>query len=372
MAIREVEKNKKYRIEVAIGYNGNKRIRHYETFNGGKKEALLRENQIKLEIANNTYIKKNDITTKDYFKEWIKFQKEKWSPKTYVSNLHWCDIIIKSIGHIKLKNINVKVLEEFYNKLRNETTYSDKTIQHFYTLISSALNKAVDWEYLTKNPNKKIEKPKVKKKEKNFYNREEIQQLLEALQQEPLKYQAIILLALDSGARRGEITGLTWQDVDFKNSTININKATQYTKELGIFEKSTKSETSNRVVYISESTLKILKKYQIEQLEKKMQLGNKWQGSERVFTSELGGEMHPDTPSLIFKKIIKKHNLKEICFHELRHTSISLLISLGIPLQQISRRAGHSNITITDEIYSHIFEEDKIQIANKVNNILAI
>ena len=61
MAIQEVEKNKKYRIEVVIGYNGNKKIRHYETFEGGKKQAILRENEIKLQIKNNTYIKKNDI-----------------------------------------------------------------------------------------------------------------------------------------------------------------------------------------------------------------------------------------------------------------------------------------------------------------------
>lgn len=370
MSIREVEKNKKYRIEVVLGYNGNKKIRHYETFKGGKKEAILRENQIKLELISGTYIKKNDKTMKELIEEWLKLQKDIWSPKTYVANRHWCDIIIKSIGHIKLKNINVKILEEFYSKLKNETNYSDKTIQHFYALISTALNKAVDWEYIASNSNKKIEKPKVKLKEKEYYNREEVEQLIKALDKESLKYQALIFLALDSGARRGEITGLTWEDIDFINGTININKTTQYVKEYGIYEKSTKSETSNRIVNITEKTLNILKKYKKEQLEKRLKLGSKWEGSKRVFTTEFGGDMHPDTPSQIFEKIIKKHNLKRISFHGLRHTSISLLISLGVPLQQISRRAGHSSLAITDSVYSHIYDKDKIETANKINNIL--
>lgn len=385
MAIIELIKNRKYKIVVPISYIGNKRHCVTRTFECGKKEAVLKENQIKMQIKNGTFIEKNNITVKEFFGEWIKYQEEKWAPKTYEANLHWCDIIIESIGHIKLKNINVKVLENFYSELRkctkeivNKVTkekkivsrFSDKTIQHFYTLISSALNKAVDWEYIEKNPNKKIEKPKVIPKEKDFYNIEEVNQLLKALEKESLKYQALIILALDTGARRGEITGLTWEDIDFDNATVNINKTTQYTRKLGIFEKSTKSPSSNRVVNITEKTLNILKKYKVEQLEKQIKLGDKWEGSKRVFTTELGGDMHPDTPSQVFEKIIKKHNLKRISFHEIRHTSITLLSSLGVPIVQTRRRAGHSSISITDKYYTHIPIEDRIRTAKKINTVL--
>jgi len=370
MSIKEIIKNKKYSIEVVTGYDGNRKLRTYETFEGGKKEAILRENQIKLEVKNNTFIKNTKKTMKELIEEWLKLQKNVWSPKTYVANRHWCDVIIKSIGHIKLKNINVKLLEEFYDKLKSETKYSPKTIQHFYTLISACLNKAVDWEYIAKNPNNKIPKPKVKQKERLCYNRDEVEQLLNALKSESLKYQALIVLALDSGARRGELTGLTWEDIDFENSTININKTTQYVKEYGIYEKSPKSETSNRVITIAEKTLNLLKKYKREQLEKQLKLGNKWQGSKRVFTTDFGADMHPDTPSQIFERIIKKHNLKRIPFHSLRHTSISLLSSLGVPIQEISERAGHSSIEITNRIYNHVYEDDKRKTAVKINTIL--
>ena len=86
-------------------------------------------------------------------------------------------------------------------------------------------------------------------------------------------------------AEDGEITGLTWDDVDFKKGTININKTTQYVAGYGTFEKSTKSDTSNRVIYITNTTLQLLKKYQVEQNKQRLLLGNKWKCSKRVLTT---------------------------------------------------------------------------------------
>lgn len=371
MAVQELIKNKKYKIDIPIGYNGAKRIRHTETFYGGKKEAVLRENELKLSIKNNTYINKNKITMEQLLNEWLEYSKTIWSPKTYVSNKHWVENVNKSIGHIHLKDLNVKILEDFYTELRTTTDYSDKTIQHHYTIISTALNKAVVWGYILNNPNTRIEKPKIKKTQIECYSPEEVEQLVNALQSECIKYQALIMLALDSGARRGEITGLTWNDIDFNKSTININKTTQYLKDYGIFEKGTKTSTSNRTIYISKTTLDLLKKYQKQQLENRMRLGNKWQNSKRVFTTDYGADMHPDTPSQILDRVIKRHNLKRITFHGLRHTSISLQISSGIQAQIISRRAGHSNVTVTHNTYSHFFDNEFQDVANKMDTFLS-
>jgi integrase len=372
LSIKEKVKNKKYEITVPIGYDGSKRINHYETFYGGKKEAILRENEIKTQIKNNSFVIRNKITMKELLNEWLKYSKDTWSPKTYTSNVHWCDVISKIIGHIKLQDINVKILEDFYKEIRQNTTYSDKTIQHFYVIINTALKRAILWGYIINNPNSFIEKPKVRKKEIECYSPEEVKNLLDVLLNESLKYQAIMCLALDSGARRGEIVGLTWNDVDFTKKTLKINKSVQYTTELGIFEKSTKTQSSDRVIYISDKTINILKAYKKEQLENKLKLGSKWENSKRIFTTNLGGDMHPDTPSQILEKIIKKYKLKRISFHGLRHTSISLQISSGIQSQIISKRAGHSSVTTTHSIYSHFFDNEFQEVANKMNDILSI
>ena len=140
----------------------------------------------------------------------------------------------------------------------------------------------------------------------------------------------------------------------------------------GTFEKSTKSDTSNRTVYITPTTIQLLKKYKAEQDKQKLLLGSKWQGSERVFTTDFGEDMHPDRPYKILKHIIKKYNLKDITFHGLRHTSISLQISSGIQTQIISKRAGHSNVSITHSIYSHFFDSGFKEVADKMDSFLQV
>ena len=377
MSIKEKVKNKKYEITIPIGYNGSKRINHYETFYGGKKEAILRENEIKLQLQNNTYVRKNNLTMLDLVNEWLDIKKNNIGTKTFVEYQRYCKHITASMGHIKIKDINAKILEDFYNELKHykgkreaQNGYSEKTIKHHYTLVTEIFNYAIKNDYLYTNPNKKVTPIKVHKKEIQCYSPEDVEKLVNVLQNEPIKYQAIILLALDSGCRRGEITGLTWNDIDFKKGTININKATQYVSGYGTFEKATKSDTSNRVIFIAPTTIEILKKYRMSQSEQKMLLGSKWNGSKRVFTTDFGDDMHPDRPYKILKHIIKKYNLKDITFHGLRHTSISLQISRGIQTQIISKRAGHSNIAITHQIYSHFFDNEFKEVANKMDTFL--
>jgi integrase len=322
MAVQELIKNKKYKIDIPIGYNGTKRIRHIETFYGGKKEAVLRENELKIQLKNNTYVRKNHLIMKDLIDEWLKSKENDLGIKTYKEYERICKNINKYIGHIKVKDINVKILEDFYKNLKtskgkgkNKTGYSEKTIKHHYTLVSEILNSAIKWGYLCNNPNKNVTPIKVHKKEIQCYSPKEVKKLIEVLQNEPIQYQAVIMLALDSGCRRGELTGLTWEDVDFEKCTININKSTQYVSGYGTFEKSTKSDSSNRIIYITPTTVQILKKYRAKQYEQKLLLGSSWKQSKRVFTTEFGEDMHPNRPYKILKHIIQKYNLKDISFH---------------------------------------------------------
>lgn len=124
--------------------------------------------------------------------------------------------IDEAIGHLKLKNVSTKILETFYSDLKANTTFAPKTIKHHYTIISNMFNTAINWGYITMNPNARVTPPKVKQKEIEYYTPDEVQELIEALQTESTRNKAIILLALDSGIRRGELTGLTWDDIDLK------------------------------------------------------------------------------------------------------------------------------------------------------------
>ena len=119
MSVKEIERNKKYRIEVVLGYNGNKKIRHTETFYGGKKEAILRENDIKIQKQNNTYVKKNNITMAELIEEWLKIKKDNIGIKTFVEYQRYCKNITECMGHIKIRNVNSKILDDFYKELKH-------------------------------------------------------------------------------------------------------------------------------------------------------------------------------------------------------------------------------------------------------------
>lgn len=375
MAVQEIIRNKKYKIDIPIGYSGTKRIRHIETFLGGKKEAVLRENELKLQLKDNTYIRKNKMTMNELIDEWLKYKKSNIGIKTYEEYKRYCEHIKSNMGHVKVKDVNVKILEDFYNELKEyndgkkiQNGYSEKTVKHHYTIISNIFNCAIKWGYIYNNPNQNVTPIKVHRKEIQCYSPEEVEKLVEVLENEPIKYQAIIMLALDSGARRGEITGLKWSDIDFNNSSININKTTQYVSGHGVFEKETKSDTSNRIIYITPTTINILRRYKLEQNRQRLLVGSKWKNSDRVFVTEYGENMHPDTPSKILEKVIKKYGLKKITFHGLRHTCISLQINKGIQAQIISKRAGHSSVSVTHNIYSHFFNDEFKNVANELDS----
>lgn len=384
MSIKQIGKNT-WKIVVSMGNVNGKYPRICETFVGLKSEALIRESELKKQVKTGSILINKKITFEEFSEKWLKEYAKNLAPRTYNEYKKLLKKINVFIGKIPLCDLKPLHLSEYYNTLRDigkETPHSkinrtelfsgplsENTILHHYTLIGSILNKAVDWECLEKNPNNKVPRPKIKKHEPNFYDVEQVQTLLKCLENEPLKTQALILLALDTGARRGELTGLDWSDIDLEKGYIHINKTTQLLNGK-IIEKAPKTNSSIRKVPITIGTIEILKAYKKELIAKELKLGSKWEKTDKVFTGEFGGPMYPQTPSDIFRALLQKYNLPKIKFHELRHTSVSLLINAGIQTQLISKRVGHSSISTTANIYSHIFNSSEKEVTETMNNLL--
>ena len=349
-----------------------------ETFHGLKSEAKIRENELKKKVKSGGTLIDKKITFEEFSNIWLEKHVQNLAPKTYYEHKRMLEVVNSYIGSIRLSDISAMTLTVFYNKLREKgketktnefIPLAEKTIFNYYSLINGVLNKAIQWDYLEHNPNLKVEKPKIKKIPSKYYDKEQTLYLIECLEKEPLKHQAIIFLAIDTGARRGEITGLDWDDIDLKNGYVNINKTTQYINNK-IIVKSPKNNSSVRSVAITEKTVNVLKEYKKEQLQREILLGDKWEKTNKVFTNNFGGLMFPNTPSDMFAKIIKKYGLEKLNFHGLRHTSVSLLINAGIPLSIISKRVGHSTTATTSNTYSHVFERSELSARNELENIL--
>lgn len=215
----------------------------------------------------------------------------------------------------------------------------------------------------------KAQKPKREKSERKFYDLKQVEKLIRALDHESIKYKTLIILALDSGTRRGKICALRWSDIDFENRTMKITKSLKVLYGV-IDEERAKTESSVREIMLSESTINLLKEYKEWQDYYIRFYKGKWINSDRVFTSQNGDYMYPGTCDQIIRKIVKKYNLDHICFHELRHTSASISINKGVNSKAISQRLGHSDISITMEIYTHVFDTSKKDSADKIDEML--
>ena len=193
--------------------------------------------------------------------------------------------------------------------------------------------------------------------------------MISCLQAEPLKYRTAIMLTLYTGMRRGELCGLNWSDIDFDNKLVTINKSVLYSAEKGVYEDTTKTKSSNRSINIPSDMIKLLKQYQAEQLQLRLSMGDIWINSGKIFTSENGGLINPDTLSTWFKKFIKRHNLPDIHYHSLRHTAATLLIAGGVDIATVSKRLGHADKSTTLNIYTHAIKSADKEAADKLQDI---
>lgn len=373
MSIKRLSNNK-YKITIELGYDalGNRR-RKTETFHGTKTEANKREAELTKKfyhIGNTTNI--NDLTFEEYSKIFLAKHGDYVSLTTKYNYEKMLKRILPIIGNKKLNKINPLILDNMYQKLKigvNGEVLGYHSMHGFYKLISVMFNQAIKWELVGQNPNLKATKPQKEKTERNYYDLQEVTTLLNCLENENIKYQALITLALDSGMRRSEICGLRWSDIDFDTHTVKIQRSLKVVDGV-VDEGTTKTSKSKRTIVLSEITIELLKKYQSWQNDVIISMGSKWVNENRVFTNDIGKYMHPSTCGYVIRKLTKKYNLKPICFHGLRHTSASILIHKGINPKAVSDRLGHTTTNMTMEIYSHAFNSAMQESANIFDTVL--
>ena len=162
---------------------------------------------------------------------------------------------------------------------------------------------------------------------------------------------------LITGARRGEILGLKWENVDFDNSRIYICRSISYTPDRGVYESTPKTASSKRYVSLPQETMQMLKQYRTWQSGEILRLGKYYRRQGFVFSQDNGAPMHPDSVTDWMSKFSKRHGLPHINPHAFRHTMASMLYFNGVDSVSISKRLGHAQVSTTANIYAHVVEE---------------
>lgn len=270
---------------------------------------------------------------------------------TYINYLDQLQrIILPSIGHHYLKDLRPIVIQRMINE-RAKDGVSRRTVKHPLEVLSAILSYAVKWGYLENNPCSKVDIPHIPQiNKRKYFERDEVEKMMLAIVDEPLRYQAAFYLALSGGLRRGEILNLRCMDVEKDGVIVRIGK----------------NDSSSRKVVLDEISMEILLTQRKEQLDNALAFGTQdW-----MFPSMDGGQMSKNTITSWMRRFTKKAGVNNLGLHALRHTSATILISAGVDIKTVSMRLGHSDTTTTLNIYTHMLKDKEKEAADKIGDYL--
>lgn len=353
------------------------------TLEDGKRKSIYgktrKEVQEKLKIAlreqqQGTLVTAPQQKVEQFLNDWLEnTQKHSVRPRTYeryeeIVRLH----IIPVLGRHYLHKLTAQHIQAFYTQKINEGL-SAGTVASFHNVFHKALDTAVKWGLIARNTCELAAPPRRKKFETRPLTLEQVRKLLEVTQGH--RMEALFKLALATGMRRGELMGLKWQDIDFATNTLQIRRILSRiptkVEGKGYTEAEPKTQKSRRSVIIAPFALEALKQHRIRQLEAKLKAGPLWQEHDYVFCTSIGTHLHPDRDILYeLKDLLKLASLPEVRFHDLRHSAATLLLSQGVHPKVVQEILGHSNISMTMDVYSHVLPSMQQDAIDKLNRAL--
>lgn len=327
-------------------------------------EILTKQEQKEAAIQER-YEERHRPTFSQYIKVFLSEKKPTFAAGTYENYLHALTRAEKVFGARKLSDIELLDIKEYLTNMQlngaNEKTgkpYHHKTIIKHYIVLRSFFSNALENEIIERNPMEHMKRPKPRKdeapKKAIVYDEKQVQYILECINHEPLMWRALMLFAIDSGCRRGEIVGLKWENINLNTGRCEICNNAQYTTETGSYITTPKNGKS-RTILLNPPVVALLKRWRKEQALMCFKLGTIQSGF--VFTHDDGTMLNPQAPTAHFTRFGKKYNLEGIHPHALRHTMATISIANGADVVSVSQKLGHSSPAITLNVYSHANEE---------------
>jgi integrase len=265
--------------------------------------------------------------------------------------------ILPVLGKVKLVNLRPDHLQSLYSS-RLEIGLSRRTVHYIHSILHRALDQAMKWGLVHRNVADLVKAPSPQKRQLTVWDKYQVNTFLGFTRDR--KFGLVYQLCVLGGFREGEVLGIRKSDVDLSRGTITVNQAVQYLLGKGVTITQPKTSKSRRSVTLPPSLLPALKEY-IEGLE----------GNQLLFTTSSGKPINPRFLIKHFKDDLKACGLPEIRFHDLRHTSATLLLSANVHPKIVQERLGHSSITLTLDTYSHVTKTMQDEAAEKLDGLLS-
>lgn len=361
-----ITERKDGRYQIAITLENGQRKYYYAP---NKKEAVELLRKIQQEQHQGTLPTGPQQTLEQYLKEWLAAHKHTIRPRSWeryeaIIRLH----LVPTLGKLTLQKLTAQHLDRLYRQ-KLEDGLKPKTVAAIHTMLHTALDKAVKLGLVGRNVCEMASPPRVVRKEITPLNLEQIRQLLEAAKGHP--QETLFILALATGMRRGELLGLKWQDIDLERGVLRISRAlVRLPTGQGYAEAETKTAKSRRSIALTAFAVEALKKHREIQQQWRDAAGAFWQDNDYVFCKPMGEHLDPGYDVLVqLKKLLDKVGLPNIRFHDLRHSTATLLLSKGVHPKIVQEILGHSEIGMTLNTYSHVLPTMQKEAMEKLDDL---
>lgn len=360
---REIKKDKLYQGRIMI--DGHT----YTCYGKTRDEVRRRIMSIRTSADTGCLPEPTKLTVREWLLVWLDTycMVKDSSRKKYVSVMR--NHLFPAIGDVPLQKLTTQHVQRMYNRLLRDGK-SPKTIKDIHGILHKPLEKAVRLGYLQRNVCDACDLPKVEKKEMRPLIDSEIPQFLQAIK--GTRYEALFYVAMFTGMRQGELIGLTWDCINFERGTIRLYQQLQSIKQKGDqYAFGSLKNGQARTIEPAAAVMDVLRKVKTQQLEWQQRCGDMWDNPHGlVFTNEIGGHLCHYTVFKHFKKVVKGIGLKEVRFHDLRHTFAVLSLENGADMKTVSATMGHATVAFTMDKYGHVSNNMRTENARRMQRFI--
>ena len=371
------EKNGKYHVNLSWYVDGRRFRKSRATglaVKGNKRRAQEFLDNLLTEMKSKVTENYTEISVASYFRLWLEEMEHSVAESTFCEysrqmNNNICPWF--EDRKILLPDLKPHHIEDFYRKKLKEDKVSANTVRRYHANIRKALQRAVQVERIPTNPADKVILPKGKKFRGSCYTPDELKCLIDCAR--GTRFEPVIMLASYLGVREGEACGLRWNDVDFGKRLISVRGSLKFRGKSGnLYYGETKTESSYRTLPIPDQLLHYLQRLRTTQLEQRLLCGQGYnlEWVDYVCVDGVGAIVSPQYVSRYFANLLKRHNLRRIRFHDLRHSCATLLLENGATMKQVQEWLGHHSYAVTADTYAHVLAESKKVMADTMSDLL--
>ncbi len=275
------------------------------------------------------------------------------------------------LGALSLRRITTQRLDTYYAGLSRDRGLSPATVRHLHAVIRGSLAQAVRWGWIPVNPAASASPPKLRRREITPPAMADTRALLDAADEHDVEFGVLLRVLAATGARRGEVCGLRWSDLDADGGTIYIRRSVASVAG-GTIVKDTKTHAARRIA-VDGDTLAVLARHRARMERRARACAVELSPDAFMFTSTGDGSepLHPDTITGGFQRLCRRAGLAGVRLHDLRHLHATQLLAAGVPVRTVSGRLGHANAATTLNVYAHFLEASDRQAADVIAGLLS-